>query len=144
MEESEKDVQILQAKIGGDYKTFIKQNSKDYLERLKIELMKGFKIYFDELNSKVNEELMNQETQQKNLHEELENCDKKTDTNSILRNRRKNILINEKIYSNDLILKRKAFNGLLNGIMKNKEIRNRVCLIKKYSILIRKKRYLKY
>ena len=98
MEESEKDVQILQAKIGGDYKTFIKQHSKDYLERLKVELMKGFKVYFDELNTKINEELMAQETQQKNLHEELENCDKKTDTNSILRNRRKNILINEKIY----------------------------------------------
>jgi NADPH-dependent curcumin reductase CurA len=58
-DESEKDVTILQAKIGGDYKTFIKQNSKDYLERLKVELMKGFKVYFDELNTKVNEELIN-------------------------------------------------------------------------------------
>ena len=130
-DESEKDVTILQAKIGGDYKTFIKQNSKDYLERLKVELMKGFKVYFDELNTKVNEELMAQETQQKNLHEELENYDKKTDNNSLLRNRRKNILLNEKIYSNDLLLKRKAFNGLFQGIMKTKEIRNRVCLIKK-------------
>ena len=32
---SEKDVEILQKKIGGDYKTFIKQNSKDYMEKLK-------------------------------------------------------------------------------------------------------------
>jgi hypothetical protein len=142
-DESEKDVTILQAKIGGDYKTFIKQNSKDYLERLKVELMKGFKVYFDELNTKVNEELMAQETQQKNLHEELENYHKKTDTNSILRNRRKNILLNEKIYSNDLLLKRKAFNGLFQGIMKTKEIRNRVCLIKKILDFNKKKKIFK-
>jgi hypothetical protein len=83
---------------------------------------------------------MAQEMQQKNLHEELENYDKKSDTNSILRNRRKNILLNEKIYSNDLLLKRKAFNGLFQGIMKTKEIRNRVCLIKKILDFNKKKK----
>ena len=68
---SEKDVDILKRQIGGEYKILIKQSSNDYLTKLKSELMNGFKTYFDELNTKIANELQAQETQQKELHDKI-------------------------------------------------------------------------
>ena len=74
----EKDTIIQKEKIvinpkamGKDFKKFIKTNSDDYLERLKAEVMKNFKIYFEALNKQVNEEQSNQEKQQKELEDQM-------------------------------------------------------------------------
>ena len=114
---SEKDVEILQKKIGADYKTFIKQNSNEYLEKLKELISKGMKEYFDELNNKVNEELLVQETQQKGLHDDIAKI--------------KEVILNSKILKNEILLKRKAFNGIYKNLIKEKELRNRAAFIGK-------------
>jgi hypothetical protein len=45
----------------------------DYLERLKNEMANGFQKYYEELNKKVEDELLSQEAQQKDLHDKIEN-----------------------------------------------------------------------
>ena len=77
--ESEEDVIIQKEKIeispkamGKDFKKFIKTNSDDYLERLKAEIMKNFKIYYEALNKQISEEQANQEKQQKELSEQMQ------------------------------------------------------------------------
>ncbi len=122
---SEKDVEILQKKIGGDYKTFIKQNSKDYMEKLKELLSKGMKEYFDELNNKVNEELLVQETQQKGLHDDIAKAEEKEKNIGDVKYRRNQVLLNSKYLKNDILLKRKALNGIYQNYLREKEIRNR-------------------
>jgi hypothetical protein len=126
---SEKDVEILQKKIGGDYKTFIKQNSKDYMEKLKELLSKGMKEYFDELNNKVNEELLVQETQQKGLHDDIAKAEEKEKNIGDVKYRRNQVLLNSKYLKNDILLKRKALNGIYQNYLREKEIRNRSAYI---------------
>ena len=126
---SEKDVEILQKKIGGDYKTFIKQNSKDYMEKLKELLSKGMKEYFDELNNKVNEELLVQETQQKGLHDDIAKAEEKEKNIGDVKYRRNQVLLNSKYLKNDILLKRKALNGIYQNYLREKEIRNRNAFI---------------
>jgi hypothetical protein len=122
---SEKDVEILQKKIGGDYKTFIKQNSNEYLEKLKELISKGMKEYFDELNNKVNEELLVQETQQKGLHDDIAKAEEKEKNIGDVKYRRNQVLLNSKYLKNDILLKRKALNGIYQNYLREKEIRNR-------------------
>ena len=126
---SEKDVEILRKKIGGDYKTFIKQNSKDYMEKLKELLSKGMKEYFDELNNKVNEELLVQETQQKGLHDDIAKAEEKEKNIGDVKYRRNQVLLNSKYLKNDILLKRKALNGIYQNYLREKEIRNRNAFI---------------
>ena len=102
---SEKDVEILQKKIGGDYKTFIKQNSKDYMEKLK--------------------ELLVQETQQKGLHDDIAKAEEKEKNIGDVKYRRNQVLLNSKYLKNDILLKRKALNGIYQNYLREKEIRNR-------------------
>jgi len=128
---SEKDVEILQKKIGGDYKTFIKQNSNEYLEKLKELISKGMKEYFDELNNKVNEELLVQETQQKGLHDDIAKIEDKEKNITEIRGKRKEVILNSKILKNEVLLKRKAFNGIYKNLIKEKELRNRAAFIGK-------------
>ena len=126
---SEKDVEILQKKIGGDYKTFIKQNSKDYMEKLKELLSKGMKEYFDELNNKVNEDLLVQETQQKGLHDDIAKAEEKEKNIGDVKYSRNQVLLNSKYLKNDILLKRKALNGIYQNYLREKEIRNRNAFI---------------
>lgn len=130
-EDSEKDVDILKKKIGGDYKAFIKQNSNDYSTKLKSELMKGFQTFFDELNKKVSEELSAQEKQQKSLHDKLDKKEKKLEDLTTTITHRKTVDYREKIFKVDTTLKIKAFIGLKEYAMKKKETRKREALFSK-------------
>ena len=56
-------IEISPKAVGKDFKKFIKTNSKDYLEGLKNEIMKNFKIYYEALNKQIAEEQANQEKQ---------------------------------------------------------------------------------
>lgn len=72
-----RDTEIIKKKIGADFKILIKSSSNDYLEKLKNELAIGFKNYYDELNKKVGEELLAQESQQKDMHDKIDKYEKK-------------------------------------------------------------------
>ena len=135
---SEKDIDILKKQIGGEYKNLIKTSSNEYLTKLKSELMKGFKSFFDELNIKVQQELNAQETQQKELHEKIEKKEEKQKKLSEKVKQRKAIDLKEKILKNDTLIKIKGFMGLKHYVMKRKEIRKRQALIE--SILIQNKK----
>lgn len=80
-----------------------------------LNLVQGeFKNYYDELNKKVEEELNSQETQQKTLHDKLENYEKKIE--SIIKLNKNRIESKKIIIQNLSDLKRKAF--LLNILKK--------------------------
>lgn len=135
---SEKDIDILKKQIGGEYKNLIKTSSNEYLAKLKSELMKGFKSFFDELNTKVQQELNAQETQQKELHEKIEKKEEKQKKLSEKVKQRKGIDLKEKILKNDTLIKIKGFMGLKQYVMKRKEIRKKQALIE--NILIQNKK----
>jgi hypothetical protein len=128
---STNDIDTLKKQIGGEYKTFIKTNSKDYLEKLKSELMKGFKTYFDDLNTRVTQELQAQETQQKSIHDKIESKEKKSQDMHNLVSRRKDVDLHERIFKNELTLKRKCFLALAQRVMFKKENRKKEALVNK-------------
>ena len=105
---SEKDVDILKRQIGGEFKSLIKSSSNEYLTKLKSELMKGFKTYFDELNTKIANELQAQETQQKDLHDKISEKENKLQTVKEIVQKRKTVDFNEKVLKVDTISKIKA------------------------------------
>ena len=89
------------------------------------------KEYFDELNNKVNEELLVQETQQKGLHDDIAKIEEKEKNITEIRDKRKEVILNSKILKNEILLKRKAFNGIYKNLIKEKESRNRAAFIGK-------------
>ena len=65
-------IEISPKMLGKDFKKFIKTNSDDYLERLKAEIFKNFKLYYESLNKQIAEEQANQEKQQKELSDQMD------------------------------------------------------------------------
>ena len=128
---SEKDVDILKRQIGGEYKILIKQSSNDYLTKLKSELMNGFKTYFDELNTKIANEFQAQETQQKELHDKIDEKEEKLKKVKEIVQKRKTVDFNEKVLKVETVSKIKAFFGIKQYIMRKKELRKREALINK-------------
>lgn len=128
---SEKDVDILKRQIGGEFKALIKSSSNEYLTKLKSELMKGFKNYFDELNTKIANELQAQETQQKELHDKIEEKEAKLQKVKEIVQKRKTVDFNEKVLKVETVSKIKAFFGIKQYVMKKKELRRREALINK-------------
>ena len=128
---SEKDVDILKRQIGGEYKILIKQSSNDYLTKLKSELMNGFKTYFDELNTKIANEFQAQETQQKELHDKIDEKEEKLKKVKEIVQKRKTVDFNEKVLKVETVSKIKAFFGIKQYVMRKKELRKREALINK-------------
>lgn len=84
-----RDTDIIKKKIGADFKNFIKTCSIDYMEKLKMELNSGFQAYYDELNNKVSEELMAQESQQKDMHDKIDTYDRRVcDLDAVIEKRK--------------------------------------------------------
>ena len=100
-------IEVSPKMMGKDFKKFIKTNSDDYLERLKAEIFKNFKIYYESLNRQVAEEQANQEKQQKELGEQMQEKNKENNEINNRLSRRKQILLIEKEhkYQSDLKLK---------------------------------------
>lgn len=124
-DESEKDIDISKKQIGSEFKSFIKESSNNYCTNLKTELMKGFKTYFDQLNGKISDECLLQETQQKELMEKIEKAEQKAAKQIQIVARRKNIIYNEKLIIVDLYLKLKVFNMIKEVTRKNKLMRKK-------------------
>ncbi len=144
MEEKDKDIIIEKEKIevnpkamGKDFKKFIKTNSDDYLERLKAEIMKNFKIYFEVLNKQITEEQANQEKQQKELDDQMREKQKVSDEIYNRLSRRKQILLREKEYKYENGLKLKGFISLYKNMIEQKEENKKYNLISK--ILLKNK-----
>ena len=89
-------IEISPKMLGKDFKKFIKTNSDDYLERLKAEIFKNFKLYYESLNKQIAEEQANQEKQQKELSDQMEEKNKENDEIYKRLSRRKQILLLEK------------------------------------------------
>ena len=86
-------IEISPKMMGKDFKKFIKTNSDDYLERLKAEIFKNFKIYYETLNKQISEEQANQEKQQKELSDQMQEKNKDNDEINNRLSRRKQILL---------------------------------------------------
>ena len=142
--ESEEDVIIQKEKIeispkamGKDFKKFIKTNSDDYLERLKAEIMKNLKIYYEALNKQIWDEQSNQEKQQKELSEQMNEKNKINDEINQRLSRRKQILLREKEHKYENDLKLKGFMSLYKNMIEQKEENKKLNLI--YKIITQNK-----
>ena len=131
-------IEISPKMMGKDFKKFIKTNSEDYLERLKAEVFKNFKIYYESLNQQIAEEQANQEKQQKELSEQMQEKNKDNDEINNRLSRRKQILLLEKQHKYISDLKLKAFTSLYKNMIEQKEENKQVDLINK--ILLRNKK----
>ena len=114
-------IEISPKMMGKDFKKFIKTNSDDYLERLKAEIFKNFKIYYESLNKQIAEEQANQEKQQKELGEQMKEKNKANDEINNRISRRKQILLLEKEHKYTSDLKLKAFISLYKNMIEQKE-----------------------
>ena len=130
-------IEISPKMMGKDFKKFIKTNSDDYLERLKAEIFKNFKIYYESLNKQIAEEQANQEKQQKELGEQMKEKNKANDEINNRISRRKQILLLEKEHKYTSDLKLKAFISLYKNMIEQKEENKKFNYINK--ILIKNK-----
>ena len=130
-------IEISPKKLGKDFKKFIKTNSDDYLERLKAEILKNFKIYYEALNKQISEEQANQEKQQKELDEQMNGKKKENYEINQRLSRRKQILLREKEHKYESDLRLKGFMSLYKNMIEQKEENKKLGLIQK--ILIRNK-----
>lgn len=126
---SDKDSDLLKKKIGSEMKVYIKKASGDYLENLKAEVMKGFKSYYDELNTNVQTELNSQETQQKDLHDKLDQRGAKIAQLKEKVLSRIKVEIAEKELKIDLLRKLKIISMLMTNVINKKAKRKKNSLI---------------
>ena len=131
-------IEISPKAMGKDFKKFIKTNSEDYLERLKSEIFKNFKIYYESLNKQIAEEQANQEKQQKELAAQMQEKNKSNDEIYQRLSRRKQILLLEKEHKYISDLKLKAFISLYKNKIEQKEENKKLDYINK--ILLRNKK----
>ena len=124
-------IEISAKNMGKDFKKFIKSNSEDYLKRLKEEVLKNFKIYYESINEQILEEQNNQEKQQQDLKDQCDNKLKgNKEINDILSRRQQILLkLKEYKYSNDL--KVKGFISLYKNWIEEKENNKRLHLAEK-------------
>ncbi len=133
-------IEVSPKMMGKDFKKFIKTNSDDYLERLKAEIFKNFKIYYESLNRQVAEEQANQEKQQKELGEQMQEKNKENNEINNRLSRRKQILLIEKEHKYQSDLKLKAFMSLYKNMIEQKEENKKMNLINKIIIRNKKKK----
>ena len=133
-------IEISPKAMGKDFKKFIKTNSDDYLERLKNEIMKNFKIYYESLNKQIAEEQANQEKQQKELGDQMNEKNRVNDEIYQRLSRRKQILLREKQHKYKSDLKLKGFMGLYKNMIEQKEENKKLDLISKLMIQNKKKK----
>ena len=130
-------IEISPKSLGKDFKKFIKTNSDDYLERLKVEIMKNMKIYYEALNNRILEEQSNQEKQQKELDDQMKEKKKVNDEIYDRLSRRKQILLREKEHKYESDLKLKGFMSLYKNMIEQKEENKKLNLI--YKIMTQNK-----
>ena len=133
-------IEISPKMLGKDFKKFIKTNSDDYLERLKAEIFKNFKLYYESLNKQIAEEQANQEKQQKELSDQMEEKNKENDEIYKRLSRRKQILLLEKEHKYLSDLKLKAFMSLYKNMIEQKEENKKLNYINKILIKNKKKK----
>ena len=133
-------IEITPKAMGKEFKKFIKTNSDDYLERLKAEIMKNFKIYYEALNKQISDEQSNQEKQQKDLSEQMKEKNKENDDINQRLSRRKQILLREKQHKNENDLKLKGFISLYKNMIEQKEENKKLNLIYKLITQNKKKK----
>ena len=133
-------IKITPKAMGKEFKKFIKTNSDDYLERLKAEIMKNFKIYYEALNKQISDEQSNQEKQQKDLSEQMKEKNKENDDINQRLSRRKQILLREKQHKNENDLKLKGFISLYKNMIEQKEENKKLNLIYKLITQNKKKK----
>ena len=133
-------IEISPKMMGKDFKKFIKTNSDDYLERLKAEIFKNFKIYYESLNKQIAEEQANQEKQQKELGEQMQEKNKENDEINNRLSRRKQILLLEKEHKYISDLKLKGFMSLYKNMIEQKEENKKFNYINKILIKNKKKK----
>ena len=133
-------IEVSPKAMGKEFKKFIKTNSEDYLERLKNEVMKNFKIYYEALNKQISEEQANQEKQQKELSDQMNEKNKTNDEIYRRLSRRKQILLREKQHKYENDLKLKGFMGLYKNMIEQKEENKKLDLISKLIIINKKKK----
>ena len=133
-------IEISPKLMGKEFKKFIIENSQDYLARLKSEISKNFKIYYESLNNQVAEEQMNQEKQQNDLSEQMQSKNKNNDEIMKRLSRRKQILLMEKEHKYESDLKLKAFMSLYKNKIEQKEEKKKFDYIKKIILKNKKKK----
>ena len=124
-------VEISAKNMGKDFKKFIKTNSADYLERLKAEVMKNLKVYYELINEQILEEQNNQELQQKNMKEKCDNNLKGNKDINVILSRRQLILFKLKEYKYLNDLKVKAFVSLYKNYIEEKNNNKKLHLVEK-------------
>lgn len=84
------------------------------MDKFKTEMMVGFSKYYEELNSKVAEELLSQENQQNDLHKKIQDYELRIEELKSLMEKRKKIKLTSLENLTSLRLKSKIFRFLVN------------------------------
>lgn len=123
IDDSLKETEALGKRIGNGLKSYIKEENNKYLPALKEKIAEGLKEYYDKLAENINNELYSQETQQKNLMDEIDNVKEETSKVQVSQQRQRELIEKFKIKKNEIYLKGKIFRFLVENMDEEKRQR---------------------
>lgn len=126
-------IEAQKLQLAKQYKAFIQKNSNEYLERLKEEITKGFRNYFQSLNQQLIKEQQELLDKEKTVQNEFDEHNEGQLKAAGILNRRNQILLQEKENKYNTFLKLKAFLSLKKNRLIEKEDQKEWNLIDKIS-----------
>ena len=123
IDDSLKETEALGKQVGNNLKSHLKEQNSVYLPNIKEKIAEGLKEYYEKLSETVTNELLSQESQQKNLQDSIDTVLSETDfiKNEQHRKRELTVLIKEK--NKQKQNKALAFRFLLENMQEEKKNR---------------------
>lgn len=123
IDDSLKETEALGKRIGNELKASLKEQNSIYVPTIKQKIEEGIKEYYDKLTDSITNELLTQESEQKNLMDNIDQVNIETEKVKKQQQRIRVLIEKMKIVKHDKELKALAFRLLLSNIQDEKKNR---------------------
>jgi len=123
LDESLKETEALGKRIGNELKAHIKEQNNIYIPNIKAKIEDGINEYYSKLSSELHNDLLSQETEQKNIQDSIEQVKQETEKTKLKQKRSRLLIEKFKITKIDKERKASVFRFLLNNLVEEKKTR---------------------
>ncbi len=121
IDDSLKETEAIGKRIGNELKSHIKQQNSIYIPNIKEKIEEGIKEYYNKLVENITNELLTQESEQKNIMDNIDQVNKDTEKLKQQQHRVRVLIERTKLNKIDQGLKSKAFRLLLTNLQEEKK-----------------------
>lgn len=123
IDDSLKETEALGKRIGNELKSHLKEQNNTYIPNIKQKIEEGMKEYYDKLTESITNELLTQETEQKNIMDNIDQVNNETDKVKQQQQRVRKLIERTKLARINKELKSSAFRLLLTNLQDEKKNR---------------------